>query len=272
MARLTAPRALTALALLAMLAASAALGAGSNRTKTVPIDSFSSGSVTARCSAGRTIVLGGFKANTSADVGLVAAADEPSSRSAWTAGATNTFVNSGQVTGIAYCGPRKRLKRVTKTVTVAAQSASNTPNAVATALCPKGMTVRSGGFDADVSPQVDGPGLLVTRMGLAGPRKWKVGASNFGPAPGQLRATALCGSGPKLRAADRKTLFTGGTSAATARCQSGKVVAGGFRVTEASDDGPYLRELSRPAAKRWRAGAFKFPGGGARVVAVAYCA
>jgi hypothetical protein len=261
------------LGVLCLAAGAYGAGAGS-RTKSASVDSFSAGGVTAGCPIARGLALGGFKTNTSADVGLVVSRDEPASRRAWAAAATNTFVNSGQVSASAYCGARRSLRKAIATATIPAQSGNSYPSATAIARCPHGSTVRLGGFNADVSPQPDGPGLNVHAMSLASPRKWKVSATNEGPAAGKLQATAWCGHGPRLSKAARSgKLADGGSATATARCPHGKRVAlGGFETAPGGGLGPYLSELSRPAAAKWRAGAVQLAGNGTGSVrAIAYC-
>jgi hypothetical protein len=274
MARMRRIRWLLVPAALLGLAAAALAAHGGARTKATSIDSFTSGAVTARCPAGRGLGLGGFQSNAGADVGLVVSRDEPASGHAWAADATNTFINPGRLSATAYCGPRRHLRRVSATTSIAAQSGGTYPSGSAVARCPHRTSVRLGGFSADVSPQPDGPGLNLHAMSLASPRKWKVTATNEGPAPGTLRATAWCGHGRALsRAVGKASVPDGGSAAATARCRHGKKVAlGGFQTGPSGSLGPYLNQLRRPAAARWRAGAVQLSGnGGGSLRAIAYC-
>jgi len=263
-------------ALAAALLAAAALAAHSGaRTKSVTIPSFEQGSVTARCPAGKSLASGGFSAAVGSERGLVVNEAGPSSARSWSAGAANVFVNDAKLSAIAACGPRRHLRRVSASRNLPGQSGDVPPSASVTATCPHGSSVRLAGFSADSSPQPDGPGLAVSAMRLASPRKWKVSAENLGPAAGSLRATALCGHGRSLRAARKSSPIAaaGGSASATARCRGRRRLAiGGFTFAPAfTGDGPYLSQIAPAGSHKLRAGAFQFSGNAGKLTAIAYC-
>jgi hypothetical protein len=101
-----------------------------------------------------------------------------------------------------------------------------------------------------------------------------VAAANAGDRPGKLEAIAGCGSGPAPSPVKTTVGLpaAGGRAKTTARCPSGlRLVFGGFQTRSNDGQGPYLRELARPSAGRWRVGAFQFKRPHAVLKAIAYC-
>jgi hypothetical protein len=275
MARLSRSRVGVAVAVAICLGAVAvAFAKSSQQTNSVAVGQFDAGSVTASCPAHKSLAMIGFATDTGPKVGLVVSQAEPRSKRTVSVAATNVFVNSGRPSATAYCGPKRKLKKVGAETSVAGQVRDSYPSGTATARCPRGTTVRLGGFAADVSAQPDGPALVVSSMVLASPRLWSVTASNGGPATGGLRATAWCGKGPPLRPATAVVPLSsqGGSSAAAARCQGqARIALAGFTLARYGGDGPYVSQMLRASARAVQVKAFQFSGRETKMTAVAYC-
>jgi hypothetical protein len=260
---------------LCLAAGAVAVARSSQQTESAEVGRFDSGAVTSGCPVGKALAMGGFTADTGPKVGLVLGRAEPTSQRTWSVAATNVFVNTGRPTAAAYCGPRRKLKKVTAVAPVAGQVRDHYPSGTATARCPRGRSVRLGGFAADVSTQPDGPALVVSSMLRPSPRLWSVTASNGGPAAGGLRATAWCGKGPPLRPASAGVSLpaSGGSQAAVARCGGrAKVALAGFSLASYNGDGPYVDQMLRASAHAAQVRAFQFSGRATKLTAFAYCA
>ncbi|MDX6637986.1 MAG: hypothetical protein QOJ01_1497 [Solirubrobacterales bacterium] len=273
MARLR-PAAVLALVAAGALAALALAAGGSSRTRSTTVASFDSSGLNVHCAGSQRLVLGGVKASTSHSEGLVISAVHPHGTRALRVAATNVFVNPAGLSATAYCTHRQRLSIVTKSVKVPAADAGEPAMGSVGARCPGGTVVRLGGFSAAVSAQPAGPSVVVNRMKRTGRRTLTVAAANAGDRPGKLEAIAGCGSGPAPSPVKTTVGLpaAGGRAKTTARCPSGlRLVFGGFQTRSNDGQGPYLRELARPSAGRWRVGAFQFKRPHAVLKAIAYC-
>jgi hypothetical protein len=243
------------------------------RTRAVTIPSFDAGHATARCGAGEGLLAGGFKAQTTRSHGLIVSRLHPAGSRGSTAAATNTFVNDSTLQAEAYCGPPRQTQTVRVSKTIKGAGAQRSSGS-AKARCPTGTTLRLGGFQAEVSPQPNGPTVVVNTLRRAPGQALRVGAANTGPKAGALTALAVCGAGPALRARTKHAALpaAGGRSSVTAHCERGEQLGfGGFHVPRADRSGPYVSQLRRTAKGDWRAGAFQFPRKGGGLTAIAYC-
>jgi hypothetical protein len=253
-------------------AAVALAAGGSHHAGSVTVGAFDTGAATSRCAGSRHLSLIGVRASSGPRRGLVISGLRPR-RGAARATASNVFVNPARLAVTAYCSHARALHLVTRKVDVPAKSGKAGRRKV-TATCPTGESVRLAGFRAAVSPQPQGPSIVVNLMRRSGRRSITVGAVNRGTVKGPLKAIAGCGPGGSLEArnASVKLARGGGRATATAECPRGKhVVFGGFHASANDGAGPYLRRLSRPRPDRWRVGAFQFKRPRGAAAAIAYC-
>jgi hypothetical protein len=227
-------------------------------------------------------VAGGYVAPPDMPDGLGAEAHESRRVGArkWT---TSTY-NSGtgeRLTTFAYC--RDEVIRIaTAQVGIAAAQAGFPPlldTGSATAKCPRGTRVVSGGFDNPDFAHTggfDGPNIRPYESRKVGKRKWKVSASNRSDEAGTLVAYAYChdGKAPKTKSKNKSLELKPGAPRATAiaRCKkSQRVVSGGFSSDQPADfGGPFVTESRRKGKRKWVVTAFSNEVGPA-ITAYAYC-
>ncbi len=273
MARLKRLLCLAALAATSAVAAVALASGSSQRVGSVTVGGFDSGSATSRCAGSRHLSLIGAKASSGPRRGLVISGLRPRPGAA-RAAASNVFVNPAKLAVTAYCSRGRPLDFATRMVGVRAAKGGKPGRRKVTVNCPPGETPRLAGYTARVSPQPQGPSIVVNRMRRSGKRGVTVGGVNRGTAKGPLKAIAGCRPGGSLdaRRARVKLPKGGGRAAATARCPRGEhVVFGGFETSSNDGAGPYLRSLTRPSRNRLRVAAFQFKRPHGTLKAIAYC-
>jgi hypothetical protein len=141
----------------------------------------------AKCKRGETVLSGGFSSPGDDQVAFPVESRRLSKRE-W--GVTWSPFVPMSLTAYAVC--QKDAKKPAQ-ATASISSIDNGGNGTATATCPKGTRVISGGFDQpDFAPP--GTGILAPVDSLkAGKRGWRVTAHNYGPAPAdELVAYAYC--------------------------------------------------------------------------------
>jgi hypothetical protein len=194
--------------------------------------------------------------------------------------------NASQLTSIAYCAKvqvkkkkakkgatsakkKKKKKKKNPLVQVSATtSLSGVSTGAATATCPSGTTVRTGGFDT-------GPGGDVYQVApiageLIAPNQWRVTADTAGAPGDSITAVAICARGPTVTASTAATEFVSPDPQwAVAKCPFGSVAFGGFN-TGGSGSSVYLSGLERIADAAWRTTVY--PTAPGTVTSIAYCA
>lgn len=271
------------LLVLALAAAAAALSrAGDSASRTVA--QFDNGSATARCKAGTEAISGGFRGefNPAGVVGgnspqLQVYESRLRGDRGWVGSAYNLGA-TGDLTSFVDCrarGPREESKTVTVEGTPF-MGASRTGDA--TARCPAGTRVVSGGFDNPDfrwTGDYESDNRIVPYISRkAGPRSWTVEAANQGGADGTLVAYAYCQDVPSLRTERVTATFTappdevrqGSTVAGCPRGQ--RVVSGGFKVVRLD---PHVVASRKVGARRWKVSASAPYPGQTKVTAYAYC-
>jgi hypothetical protein len=178
------------------------------RTKTVGVSSEDGeeDGVTAKCKKGTQAVSGAFETDASlgADAYLIVSESRRRGRRGWSASAFNfVFGTTGDLISSAFCRDQK-LKRRSASVGVDGLELGR-----ATAKCPKGTKVFSGGFDAE-ERNLNGPSpnFFIRTSRKVGRRRWEVAAFNNSGTQGDLAAYAYCGEGRKLKTAERSDTVT----------------------------------------------------------------
>jgi hypothetical protein len=271
--------ALAALILGAIAASGAKLKTSS---ATTIVESGESGSATAKCKQGTKAVSGGYVTPPDTPDGLGAEAHE--SRRVGSKKWTTSTYNSGtgeNLTSFAYCRD-EAIRVATAQVGIAAQQPGFPPlldTGSATAKCPRGTKVVSGGFD---NPDFDfqggstGTNIRPYEMRKVGKRRWKVSASNRSNNAGTLVAYAYCHDGKALKTkrVSKSLVLKPGAPRATAiaRCKrSQRAVSGGFSSAQPADfGGPFVTESRRKGKRKWVVSAFSNEVGPA-ITAYAYC-
>jgi hypothetical protein len=273
---------LAATAALALAGIAATAGAGKKlKTRiaktTVEVDE--NGAATAACKRGTKAVSGGFEAEFSPPpVDFPFIVGDASRRTAprkWSSSADNTGNAAGDLTSFAYCRAQNA-KRASDSVTIPVGQFDT-----ATATCPKGTKVLSGGFRADpiVPGGGDTPVLRVSESRKAGNRAWEASAFSNGNVPGDLTAYAYCRHGKRLKTKQTSTTLTQKTpdmdfKDIEARCKRNqRTVSGGFSSPEVAAETTPRFISSRKLGKRgWGVAAF-IGGTGATIdfTTYAYC-
>jgi len=247
-----------ALAVSLILAAGAFAFAIKKATKPAPPDVATT--ATAECPPSSQVAQGGFTSTVGIPQGTLISALGLKGPRLWAA-RVEDFGAPGSVTSVAYCGPVAKTTKVVKSGTVQGGSTGGV-----TATCPKGRSVRNGGFSGGIlGSEFD----LVSEQRL-GQRKWKVTAFNNEMGSIPVKAIAYCGKGPKLTTFSKSAdLVASGDVTAVAKCGKDKtLVMGGFAHTTPGD--AFIKKLVRPGKRSWAAGIFGFDP--ATVRAFAYCA
>jgi hypothetical protein len=273
-------------AVLLVLALAATAGAlrraGDSASQTVA--EFDNGSATARCKAGTEAISGGFRGEF--DPAGVVSGESPQLQvyesrmrgdrgwvgSAYNVGATGNF------TSFVDCrarGPKEESKtaRVEGTPFMGASRTGD-----ATARCPAGTRVVSGGFD---NPDFRWTGDYENNNRIVpyisrktGPRSWTVEAANYGGADGTLAAYAYCQDVPSLRTKRTTATFSAPPDevrqgSTVARCPRGqRVVSGGFKAVGVD---PQVVASRKVGARRWKASASVPYPTAITLTAYAYC-
>jgi len=274
---------LIAVAAVAIAAAGLALAAGvKQRSATVSLAGDDTAKTKASCPEGTALSASGFKTTTNETVGVIVNKLDPRGV-ALKAGATALSgpPDGGELTATAYCAKPSegKLTRVTKGTSIPAGGSGN-----ATVTCPKGTSVRNGGFQAELDPPPvmmrrnqavtksgglpPGRGVTVTGLKRVSKREWRATGRNAGSQKGKLTAIAQCGKGPKLTkaSASDSNAAAPGSTVAEASCPSGQQVAFGGYTTPSSS---YVRLLRRTSDRTWKAAVFSFSP--SDVTALAYC-
>jgi hypothetical protein len=277
--------AVTALAGLLMLAAIASGGERlKTKSQTTQIDPQDDGSATAKCKRGTKAVSGGFSSELDlANPALILpyASLRQGGRGWRSSGLYLSGAQESDFTSYAYCRD-EQLKKNSKSVTVDGSAPPDYGTGSATAKCPKGTTIVSGGFDnPDFDVDFSGmgqTGLIGYESRRQGKRKWTASALNLGDDSGELRVQANCREGEKLKTKQRSEEIdaTGGAELAevTARCaKKQRVISGGFSSSDPIDAGGSELALvygSRKQGKRqWTVSAVLT--GEETITAYAYC-
>lgn len=266
-----------ACALVLALGAASALGGQAVKTKsnTVTIDGTTTDSVAAKCKRGTKAVSGGFASLYvlgSSDFGyLIPQQSRREGARRWMAAAYNLGATPGELTAFANCRDEK-LKRRLASVAIAPGEGGT-----ASAKCPKGTRLISGGFDGGEGGPADTPRFWVTTSRKVGPRTWTVSARNTGGAEGDLVAYAYCREGGKLKTAELSDTIsvddypTNAEADLVPSCKRRqRAVSGGF----ASDDlqiGAVIRASYRLGQRGWRLRATLQGINGTDITAYAYC-
>lgn len=276
--------ALTAAALVAAPAASA--GKLKIASTTLTINGLGvNGSARATCPKGTRAFAGGYATSKpaissfpSAQNLLIVNESRRSGARAWRVSAGQLGTGSGKLRAFAYC----RVGKLTEVVTPTPLPAAGRSEAGATARCPSGMNVISGGFAV---PEVVSlkQFAFVTDDLLDGPTEWTVHgvrSSDLAPAEGSVTAYAYCGRGAPLKTKSLTTAATTGPIEISARspsCKQGSAtLSGGFLAPYAQSgtarETTFVTE-SRLAGRGWLASgeAFGSTGLTLKLSAFAYC-
>ena len=236
------------------------------------------GSVGATCPAGTRVVSGGFASEFSDPPVnfpfIELDASQRSGRRSWTSSGFNDGNAAGDLTSFAYC--RDQTLRAVRTTVPAPVGQFVT----ATAKCPRGTKVISGGIEASPIDTVgDTPVLYVSESRRAGKRKWEASAFSDGNEAGELTATASCDKARKPKARSVSTTLSDVPpntpfDAVTARCKRGeRVVAGGFGSPDDSGSAtPRFMASKRVGRRGWKvSGFYGNIGAPIEITSYAYC-
>jgi hypothetical protein len=245
---------------------------------TTTVGTQENGSATAACKRGTKAVSGGFETEFFGIVPNFPFIPAESSRRSgprdWTSSGFNNGSAEGDLTAFAYCRPR-RLKTNSETITIPVGQFDT-----ATASCPTGTKVFSGGFQAEpIDLMGTTPVLYVSESRRASKRTWEASAHSNGNEEGDLTAYVYCRSGRKLKARQATATISDmspETSSADfqARCKRReRVVSGGFGSPDDSGEFTPRFLTSKKLGKRgWEVEAFLGSMGGTiEVTAHAYC-
>jgi hypothetical protein len=246
-------------------------------------------STSATCPAKTRVSAVGFTTTTNPAVGVIIHTLSPAPRGVSVA-ALNLSSQPGQLSGTAYCSKlpkkkkkkgahkgvaleakKKKKKKVTPlTVASSTTSLAGISGGSATATCPSGTTVRTGGFDLPlVGGQLE---AQVSAAELIAPNQWRMSAVSNSSSTASVTAIALCGKGPAVTPATATTTFTGPIPhSAVANCPAGKTVAfGGFVVSAGDPSGVYVSGMQRISDASFQTDAMTFVPGS--ITSTAYCA
>lgn len=237
---------------------------------------------TATCPAGRRVVSGGFA---DADAPSVAV-NRASGKHAWTVRAFDT----NQISVVAYCS--KYLK-VTKETATGEMDEVNDQQGGATASCPSGSRVTSGGWEY-TNPIANSP-VYTSRP--VGARDWTLYAAS-NDAGNSITAYAYCVTGKKTRvragskqstsvarsrsgrtsAGQSRGFATSPSPTATSICKPGETLfGGGFETTPTPDffntNGPdtFFGKSARFKKRGWKAYATDYSSMNGKLQAFAVC-
>lgn len=268
----------------AVLAATAALAPAATRTDAVNVPADKSRTATAKCPGDQRVGFAGFRTILNNTIGTVLTGLSPAGRHNSTARGYELANNAGKTTAIAFCGGFPRLRRVTKSKAlpdpVGPPKRGGPPGkkVTATAKCPKGSTLQSGGWAV-----TKGGALNVIAARRIGSRRWKVTAAAFdvpdSAAGAKLNVIAACAKAPAPTVVIRKISLASTTNKvvkATPKCpKHTHAVMGGVGPYPSGDD--YFREMRRVSRRRVRIALWHFAatmkrGAAIKINAYAYCA
>jgi hypothetical protein len=259
-----------------VVATGVALAGLSDHSKTKTIGPSGKGAVTAKCPKGSEAAAGGFVgAFSNPDGKNLGFASRRTTARGWKAGAWNLDeTHSAKLTAHAYCSKRPlhlKVKTAKKALGFEQQGS-------ATAKCPRGTKVVSGGFAGPFSQSGVGASMFVYSSKRVGKARWRAAAANEGGAKGTLTAFAYCKKhAPRLTPHSKKITVSDPNfpKKVTARCPTGsQAFSGGFDNPEFGpnvDDSaivPY--ESFRSSKRKWTVGGRNFADSGT-LVAYAYC-
>ena len=248
-------------------------------------------SATASCPRGTPAVGGGFATSIPSPGGPVPRIYESQriGRSQWRASAANgSAIAGGTVTSQVYCRklpPKTTVTTVMASATVPPMGTSPT----ATAICPPGTTVLSGGFQ-QTPVAVAGPGvprlLVLVSAGMfpqgTTQTSWDSMARNASAGSGTITSYAYCAkprrpeilrfTAPRLVGgfATFPSVMFGSGTVNSPRCRriakkQTKIAAGSFLVAQTTNE-PLVYESRRLGSKRWISSAVDFGAGGSSAV------
>ena len=242
-------------------------------TETVPDQHH--GAAEAVCPKGTKAVSGGFKTEFfGVDLDFPFIPIEASRRArsrGWKSSGFNDGTAAGDLTSFAYCRKQK-LKAATDTV-----PAPVGEFVTATAACPAGTKIVSGGFEASPVDTVGTtPVLYVSESRRASKRRWEASAFSNGNEEGELEAAAYCAKERKPKARHASTTLDSATPSASviAHCKRReRVVSGGFGSPDDSGEAtPRFLASKRMGKRRWKVSAFYGNNGAPiQITAYAYC-
>jgi hypothetical protein len=270
---------IVALALLTLAVVTGSAVAG-NRLKTksateaVGVDD--NGSSHARCKRGTNAVSGGFETEFDSEpifTSPIIRVNESrgTGRRGWTTSGFNSGYADGDLTTFVYCRDQKPTQ-VTNTV-----AAPVGEFVTATAKCPAGTKVISGGFEGSpIDPVGPTPVLYFSESRRATKRTWEASAYTTGTESGELTAIAYCDDAKKPKARDASVTLNDATRSADviARCKRReRAISGGFGSPDFSNQDTAKVFASRRAGKRgWSVNSFYGDfGAPVEVTAYAYC-
>jgi hypothetical protein len=250
--------------------AGSALGAGRLKTESVRVNVAAQdlGLGVAICDPGTKAVSGGFETESEPEgptptpvFQMVESARRGAGR--WQSIGENIGGAAGHLTTFAYC---RDLKLERAAATAAAGPGHPT---TATAKCPRGTKVFSGGFEVAEDQGI----VSVTSSKRVGKRKWAVGSPNLQfNGSGDLKARAYCHEGKALaKKRATQTVSQNTKVQVEAKCGRGtRVVAGGFDAFEDDDlAAPFVTGSRKRGGRRWVVDVVA--ANDATVTAFAYC-
>jgi hypothetical protein len=260
-------------------AASGAKLKTSSATTTVP--SGETGSATAKCKKGTKALSGGFEGPPDTPTGVGAPGYE--SRRLGGRKWIYSSYNSGTgetVTSFAYCRDERIRVESAETGIAASSGGIELEIGDATARCPRGTKVVSGGFDNpdfDTQGGFTGPNIRPYESVKVGKRSWRISAYNRSNEAGILVAYAYCHKGKALKTRQASIAlplgpggFPNGTVVASCK-RSQRVVSGGFSSDQPSDfTGPFFARSKRMGKRKWVVSALANVLG-PTITAYAYC-
>jgi hypothetical protein len=258
-------------------AASGAKLKAESASVTVPVDEL--GTVAAQCTKGTKAVSGGFESEFDSESTITSPFLEVNEsrrdgRRRWETSAFNGGASAGDLTSFAYCRDQK-LTRATDTVVAPVGDF-----VTATAKCPGGTKVISGGFEGSPIDTVGTtPVLYISESRRASKRTWEVSAHSNGNEDGDLTAMAYCGKGKKPKAKSASQRISSDppdpqTAELLVRCKRNqRVVSGGFGSPDDSGEStPRVMTSMRVGQRGWAVTAFLGSNGlPTEVTAYAYC-
>ena len=145
----------------------------------------------------------------------------------------------------------------------------------ATATCPAGTKIVSGGFEASPVDTVGTtPVLYVSEARRATKRRWEASAFSNGNEHGDLKAAAYCAKGKTPKARHASTTLDSATPSAKviARCKRRERRLGGLRNPDDSGEATPRFLASKRRKRRWAVSAYYGDNGGPiAITAYAYC-
>jgi len=255
-------------------AAAISLAAASAGSSTQSIPSASQQAVAAKCPAGSEVTGIGAIGKSPPGPGqalLPSSLTRASSRMVISRATNLDSSNAGDFTVIAYCGNSPPLSTASASTIVGFNAQKSV-----TAKCPRGTSVRLGGFDEDMSATYQGPFVEINGLERTSPRRWKVSATNLNSHAGQLEGLAYCGAGAKKLHEVRKTINLGAyeTKIAIAKCpRHHRLVMGGLETQHyaTNHDDIEIVAIEQISGRSWAVIGYKYKAAQGHLTAIAYC-